>query len=118
MTFSSTNAATIHDRVFENQAFPASGLNLVVNSIIYWNTIYLSRAVHHLRSGGHDIPDHLLRHVSPQTREYINLTGIYPWATEPLPSGTFRPLRNPRFAAESAARQSFPDLLMILSELA
>jgi TnpA family transposase len=93
----------IRDRVFENQAFRASGLNLVVNSIIYWNTIYLSRAVRHLRSGGRDIPDHLLPHVSPQTWEHINLTGVYSWASEPLPSGTFRPLRKPGFAAELAA---------------
>ncbi len=40
-----------------------------------------------------DIPDTLLRHVSPLTWEHINLTGIYSWAAEPLKSGDLRPLR-------------------------
>ena len=39
------------------------------------------------------LPDDLIRHISPQIREHINLTGIYDWRREPRPKGTFRPLR-------------------------
>ena len=46
----------IRDRSFENQAYRASGLNLDVAAIIYWNTVYLSRAVEKIRAGGHSIP--------------------------------------------------------------
>jgi TnpA family transposase len=85
----------IRDRSFDSQAFRASGLNLVVSAIVHWNTIYLSRAAAHLRQQGRNIPDRLLKHVSPLSWEHINLTGIYTWDTEQqMPKG-FRPLRLP-----------------------
>jgi len=84
----------VRDRSFENQAYRASGLNLAVAAIIYWNTVYLSRAVEKFRAGGHRIPDEILRHISPQTWEHINLTGTYYWLADPLPPGSFRPLRD------------------------
>lgn len=85
----------IRDRSFESQAFRASGLNLVVSAIVHWNTVYLSRVVAHLRLNGRNIPDTLLKHVSPLSWEHINLTGIYSWDTEQqMPEG-FRPLRLP-----------------------
>jgi TnpA family transposase len=83
----------IRDGSFESQAFRASGLNLVVSAIVLWNTAYLSRAVESLREEGHELPDDLIRHISPQIWEHINLTGIYDWGREPQPKGTFRPLR-------------------------
>jgi TnpA family transposase len=83
----------IRDGSFESQAFRASGLNLVVSAIVLWNTAYLSRAVESLRAEGHELPDDLIRHISPQIWEHINLTGIYDWMREPQPKGTFRPLR-------------------------
>ncbi|WP_413990777.1 Tn3 family transposase [Labrys okinawensis] len=85
----------IRDRSFDSQAFRASGLNLVVSAIVHWNTVYLSRATTHLRQQGRNIPDELLKHVSPLSWEHINLTGIYSWDTEQqMPEG-FRPLRLP-----------------------
>lgn len=93
----------IRDGSFESQAFRASGLNLVVSSIIYWNTVYLSRAVDSLRAEGHDLPDHIIRHISPQIWEHINLTGIYDWLREPQTTGTFRPLRTVKERFRSAA---------------
>ena len=85
----------IRDRSFESQAFRASGLNLVVSAIVHWNTVYLDRAVTHLKREGRNIPDMLLKHVSPLSWEHINLTGIYTWDTEhQMPDG-FRSLRLP-----------------------
>ena len=85
----------IRDRSFESQAFRASGLNLVVSAIVHWNTVYLSRATAHLRQRGRNIPNELLKHVSPLSWEHINLTGIYSWDTEQqMPEG-FRSLRLP-----------------------
>jgi len=85
----------IRDRSFESQAFRASGLNLVVSAIVHWNTVYLSRAVAHLRQGRRNIPDALLKHVSPLSWEHINLTGIYSWDAEQQMSEGFRQLRLP-----------------------
>ena len=85
----------IRDRSFESQAFRASGLNLVVSAIVHWNTVYIERAVTHLRNARREIPDHLLKHISPLSWEHINLTGIYTWDSEQhLPEG-FRSLRLP-----------------------
>ncbi|ATU94014.1 hypothetical protein BLM14_19625 (plasmid) [Phyllobacterium zundukense] len=57
----------IRDRSLDSQSFRASGLNLVVSAIIHWNTVYLAKAAVHLKAQGRDIPDNLLRHVSPLT---------------------------------------------------
>ena len=85
----------IRDRSFESQAFRASGLNLVVSAIVHWNTVYLDRAITQLRRSGRDIPDTLLKHISPLSWEHINLTGIYTWDAEhQMPNG-FRSLRLP-----------------------
>jgi hypothetical protein len=47
-------------RIAETMAYRASGLNLVINGIILWNTVYLSRAVDYVRGQGIVIPDELL----------------------------------------------------------
>jgi len=85
----------IRERSYDSQAFRASGLNLVVSAIVYWNTVYLGRAAAHLRRQGRNILDELLKHISPLSWEHINLTGIYSWdAEQRMPEG-FRPLRLP-----------------------
>jgi len=84
----------IRDRSYDSQAFRASGLNLVVSAIVHWNTVYLSRAVAHLRQQGRNIPDDVLKHISPLSWEHINLTGIYSWDTEQQIHEGFRTLRS------------------------
>ena len=85
----------IRDRSFESQAFRASGLNLVGSTIVHWNTVYIHRAVTHLKRAGRNIPDTLLKHISPLSWEHINLTGIYTWDSEQHLSEGFRSLRLP-----------------------
>ena len=85
----------IRDRTFENQSFRASGLSLITAAIVHWNTVYLERAVQHLKAQGVSIPDDLLPHVAPLGWEHIALTGDYVWAgTEP--ASNFRPLNDVR----------------------
>ena len=84
----------IRDRSYENQRHRASGLNLLVAAIILWNTVYLQRAVDHLRSQGYEPTASDLAHLSPLGWEHINLTGDYHWETSPnLGPDQFRPLR-------------------------
>ena len=73
----SNRLGELRDRTFDNQRHRASGLNLVASAIILWNTVYLSRAVDHLRHQGADVPDHLLAHVAPLGWEHVSLTGDY-----------------------------------------
>ena len=59
------------------------------------NTVYIERAITHLRKARREIPDHVLKHVSPLSWEHINLTGIYTLDAEhQMPEG-FRSLRLP-----------------------
>jgi TnpA family transposase len=94
----------IRDRSYENQRHRASGLNLVVAAIILWNTVYLQRAVDHLRNDGHDPAPGDLAHLSPLGWEHINLTGDYHWDSSPAYGpDQFRPLRTKANAAAAAA---------------
>lgn len=84
----------IRDRNFEQQRYRASGLNLVTAAIVLWNTVYLERATHYLRSNNHTIDDTLLQYLSPLGWEHINLTGDYLWRSSvKVGAGKFRPLR-------------------------
>jgi TnpA family transposase len=84
----------IRDRSYENQSHRASGLNLLVAAIILWSTVYLQRAVDHLRSQGYGPTPSDLAHLSPLGWEHINLTGDYHWETAPsFGPDQFRPLR-------------------------
>ena len=60
------NQGRIADRGTEAQQFRASGLNLVIAAIVYWNSTYIADAVAHLRAreeltdallGAHHAPD-------------------------------------------------------------
>jgi TnpA family transposase len=84
----------IRDRSYENQRHRAGGLNLLVAAIILWNTVYLGRAVDHLRKQGKVPAISDLIHLSPLGWEHINLTGDYHWDEEqPFGPDRFRPLR-------------------------
>lgn len=87
----------LRDRSYENQRYRASGLNLVVNAIILWNTVYIERAIQALTDSGHPVDEELLPHLSPLGWEHINLTGDYVWQQDKrVERGRFRPLRTPR----------------------
>ena len=84
------------DRTFENQEHRASGLNLVIAAIAFWNTMYLERAVGHLRARGDVVADALLPHISPMGWSHIGLTGDYLWEQADLAaSDSYRALNDP-----------------------
>ena len=69
----------IIDRSLEAQQYRASGLNLVIAAIVYWNTIYMDAAAQHLRSALVPVPDDLLAHTSPVGWEHIAFSGDFLW---------------------------------------
>lgn len=87
----------LRNRIAETMAYRASGLNLVVNAIILWNTVYLSRAVHFVREQDAIIPDALLAQVAPLPWNHIALTGDYLWNEIDHPLERYRPIRANRF---------------------
>src|ERR1700709_18316 len=81
----------IADRGHEAQQFRASGLNLVIAAIVYWNSTYLADAVQHLRDQGKPVPDVLLAHTSPLTWEHIVFQAIS-WDRAAATADRLRPL--------------------------
>ncbi len=78
----------IVDRSQEAQEYRASGLNLVIAAIVYWNSTYMADAVEHLRRNGDPAPGHLLAHTSPVEWEHIGFSGDFLWdRAAKLPSG-------------------------------
>ena len=81
----------IADRGQEAQQFRASGLNLVIAAIVYWNSTYIADAVAHMRSQGGAVPDTLLAHL-PLTWEHIGFSGDFLWDRAAATAGRRRPL--------------------------
>ena len=69
----------IIDRSHEAQLYRASGLNLVIAAIVYWNANYMSDALAHLAATGQAAPDHLVAHTSPVGWEHIAFSGDFLW---------------------------------------
>jgi hypothetical protein len=92
----------IRQRYREGQEDQLNALGLVTNAIILWNTLYMDKALEHLRSQGWDInPDDVAR-LSPLGFIHINMLGRYYFElTEAIQNGGFRPLRDPNDSDES-----------------
>ena len=64
----------IADRGQDAQQFRASGLNLVIAAIVYWNSTYIADAVAHLRAEARPCPTH----CSPTPRRSPGSTSASP----------------------------------------
>ena len=74
------------------QLYRASGLNLLIAAIVYWNSTYLADAVEHLRNDGDLVRDEYLAHTSPLSWEHISLSGDFLWEQAALVPSSRRPL--------------------------
>jgi len=89
------NEGKIRSHLEEKQINEASCLNLVVNAIILWNTVYMQEVVKQLREEGKDIKDGDLKHLGPARHEHINPYGHYTFnVQQELQRKGLRPLRN------------------------
>ena len=89
----------IADRGQEAQQFRASGLNLVIAAIVYWNSTYIADAVARLRAQGQAVSAAMLAHTSPLTWEHIGFSGDFLWDRAAATAGRRRPLNLGRFRA-------------------
>ncbi|MDT7918762.1 Tn3 family transposase [Clostridium perfringens] len=67
----------LRERTIQNQLQRASALNLIINAISIWNTLYLEKAVDYKKSIGEEINEDLIAHISPLGWEHINMLGEY-----------------------------------------
>src|SRR5258708_19718829 len=89
----------IADRSAEAQQFRASGLNLVIGAIVFWNSTYIADAIAHLRAAGKPAPDASLAHTSPLSWEHISLSGDFLWDRAAATADKRRPLNLGRLQA-------------------
>jgi len=80
------------DRSAEAQQFRASGLNLVIAAIVFWNSTYIADAIAHLRATEQSVPDAWLAHTSPLSWEHISFSGDFLWERAAATADKRRPL--------------------------
>lgn len=66
----------LRERALQDQLQRASALNIIINSISVWNTVYLQQATEHRKKQG-KLQVELLNHISPLGWEHINFLGEY-----------------------------------------
>lgn len=83
----------LRERTMQSQLQKASALNLIINAINIWNTLYLEKAINYKESIGEYINYNLISHISPLGWEHINMLGEYTFNLNELESTElYRPL--------------------------
>jgi TnpA family transposase len=86
-----------YERELQDQLQRASALNILINAVSVWNTVYLSKALELLKENG-SLPEELLGHISPLSWEHINFYGEYNFDAKNVPSlDKLRPLNKPEY---------------------
>lgn len=74
-------------------------MDLVVNVLVLWNTLYLDAALTALRAEGFAVREENVARLSPLGYEHINLLGRYAFSVpNQVRRGELRPLRDPAAA--------------------
>jgi len=66
----------LRERALQDQLQRASALNIIINAISVWNTVYLQQSTEHRKKQG-KLQEELLNHISPLGWEHINFLGEY-----------------------------------------
>ncbi len=92
----------LRKRQLEEQNNQASCLNLVVNCVVVWNTVYMTAVVEQLRKEGQTVLEEDLAHIWPTRTEHLNVYGKYHFNLEEATyRQKLRPLRQPEQEAEA-----------------
>lgn len=71
-------------------------LNLVINAITVWNTVYIQAALEELKNSGYEFSEDDVKSLSPARSEHINMYGKYYFNIEEvLKRKGLRELRKP-----------------------
>lgn len=81
----------LRERALQDQLQRASALNIIINAISIWNTVYLTKAIEYKKENG-VLHEELLHHISPLDWEHINFLGEYKFK-QSTTLETLRPLR-------------------------
>jgi TnpA family transposase len=80
------------ERELQDQLQRASALNILINAISVWNTVYLQKAIEYLKSRD-ELDEMLIKHISPLGWAHINFLGEYFFNLKNIPKNDeLRPL--------------------------
>ena len=83
----------LRERALQDQLQRASALNIIINAISIWNTVYLTQAAEYRKSNG-QLDEELMKHISPLGWEHINFLGEYNFDINQIGApNILRPLR-------------------------
>lgn len=83
----------LRERDLQDQLQRASALNILINAISIWNTVYLEKAVEYQKKHK-GIDENLLKHISPLNWSHINFLGEYSFQSNmALGLNEYRPLK-------------------------
>lgn len=83
----------LRERALQDQLQRASALNIIINAISIWNTVYLYQAAEFRKKQG-KLQEELLNHISPLGWEHINFLGEYKFNFKDNTSNSLRPLKD------------------------
>lgn len=83
----------LYDHHLEEQESHVGCLNLIVNAVVIWNTVYMNAVIAQLKHEGLEIKDEDLKHIAPSRHEHINPYGRYQFNMTNNLNGKLRPLR-------------------------
>lgn len=87
----------LRERALQDQLQRASALNILINAISVWNTVYLSQAIEFKKTQG-TFKEELMQHTSPLGWEHINFLGEYKFDLKQATTLTsLRPLKKPLY---------------------
>jgi len=90
----------LRERAIKNQFQGAAALNILINAINIWNSVYLNKAINELkqRKELQNLDEKLLKHISPLGWRHINLLGEYTFDfTKKTTLDSLRPLQTKGF---------------------
>lgn len=80
----------------EGQEDQLGSLGLMLNIIVYWNTLYIEAAIEQLKAEGYPVIDEDISRISPLIFHHINMLGRYLFSVpDEVRKGKLRPLRDP-----------------------
>ena len=64
------------ERELQDQLQRASALNILINTVSVWNTVYFQKAIEYLKSRN-ELDERLVKYLSPLGWAHINFLGEY-----------------------------------------
>ena len=83
----------LRERALQDQLQRANALNIIINAISVWNTLYLAKAIEFKKDKG-NLKEEMLNHISPLGWEHINFLGEYKFDSSQMTTlKALRPLK-------------------------